>query len=147
MRLLAFGTLMFSLFSGIVTNAQIVQKLELKNGSVLEGYIAKQRPGKDLVFKSEQATIYMSGNRVKSYSEHIVKVTELDTKEILPKIKLVPILNIIATRKVISITGTSITVLEVRSSIMSIIMDATPIMRIISSSSIASIGFPISEFT
>lgn len=63
-----------------IANAQIVQKLQLKNGSVLEGYIAKQRPGKDLIFKSEQATIYMSGNRVKSYSEHIVKVTELDTK-------------------------------------------------------------------
>lgn len=63
-----------------IANAQIVQKLELKNGSILEGYIAKQKPGKDLVFKSERATIYMSGNQVKSYSEYNVKVSELDPK-------------------------------------------------------------------
>lgn len=80
MRILTLGAVMFSLFSGIVANAQIVQKLQLKNGSVLEGYIAKQRPGRDLVFKSEQATIYMSGSHVKSYSEYKVKVSELDAK-------------------------------------------------------------------
>ena len=63
-----------------VANAQIVQKLQLKNGSVLEGYIAKQRPGKDLIFKSERATIYMPGDKVKSYTESKVKVSELDAK-------------------------------------------------------------------
>lgn len=63
-----------------IANAQIVQKLQLKNGSVLEGYISKQRPGKDLVFKSERATIYMPGNQVKSYGEYMVKVSELETK-------------------------------------------------------------------
>ena len=80
MKLNTLGLILFSLFSGIVANAQIVQKLQLKNGSVLEGYIAKQRPGRDLVFKSEQSTIYMSGSHVKSYSEYKVKVSELDAK-------------------------------------------------------------------
>jgi len=80
MRLITLGIILFSLFGETTANAQIVQKLQLKNGSVLEGYIAKQKPGKDLVFKSEHATIYMSGNQVKSYSEYNVKVSELDTK-------------------------------------------------------------------
>lgn len=73
-------TLMILLSVSTIANAQIVQKLQLKNGSVLEGYIAKQKPGKDLVFKSERATIYMPGNQVKSYSEYNVKVSELDAK-------------------------------------------------------------------
>ena len=80
MRTTLFLTMVLALFNNEILNAQIVQKLELTNGSVLEGYIAKQKPGKDLVFKSERATIYMPGNQVKSYSEYNVKVSELDTK-------------------------------------------------------------------
>ena len=80
MRLMVLGAMFLSLFGINIANAQIVQKLQLKNGSVLEGYIAKQRPGKDLVFKSERASIYMPGNQVKSYSEYKVKVSELDAK-------------------------------------------------------------------
>ena len=73
-------TLMILLSVATIANAQIVQKLELKNGTVLEGYIAKQRPGENLVFKSERATIYMSGSKVRSYSERQVNVSELDEK-------------------------------------------------------------------
>ncbi|UVQ21901.1 hypothetical protein NXX60_19885 [Bacteroides thetaiotaomicron] len=34
----------------VIENATIVQKLLLKNGSELEGYISMQRPGKDFTF-------------------------------------------------------------------------------------------------
>lgn len=80
MKLNTLGIILFSLFCGTIANAQIVQKLHLKNGSVLEGYIAKQKPGENLEFKSERATIYMSGSKVRSYSERQVKVSELDEK-------------------------------------------------------------------
>ena len=72
--------LVMLLSQATIASAQIVQKLQLKNGSVLEGYIAKQRPGLNLVFKSESATIYMSGSHVRSYSEYKVNVAELDEK-------------------------------------------------------------------
>ena len=80
MKLNILGIILFSLFCGTIANAQIVQKLQLKNGSVLEGYISNQKPGENLVFKSERATMYMSGSKVRSYSERQVKVSELDEK-------------------------------------------------------------------
>ena len=54
-------------------------------------------------------------------------------------------LIIIATTKVIMITGTSITDFDVRKSIARIMIDATTIITPISLSRIAPIGFPISE--
>ena len=45
----------------VIANATIVQKLLLKNGSELEGYISMQRPGKDFTFTAERAIIFMPG--------------------------------------------------------------------------------------
>ena len=41
----------------VIANATIVQKLLLKNGSELEGYISMQRPGNDVTFTAERAII------------------------------------------------------------------------------------------
>ena len=57
--------------------ATITQKIILKNGSELEGYISMQRPGKNIVFTAERAVIYMSGKDVKSIVDHEVNFTEL----------------------------------------------------------------------
>lgn len=45
--------------------AQIVQTLNLKNGSVLNGYMKSQKPGSDCVFASDNAVIVMEGVKVK----------------------------------------------------------------------------------
>lgn len=57
--------------------ATITQKMILKNGSELEGYISMQRPGRNIVFTTERAVIYMSGKAVKSIVDHEVNVAEL----------------------------------------------------------------------
>ena len=53
--------LMFALLlqGTAMANATIVQKLFLKNGSELEGYISVQRPGEDFTFTTERAVIYL----------------------------------------------------------------------------------------
>lgn len=58
-------------------HATITQKMILKNGSELEGYISMQRPGKNIVFTTERAVIYMSGEDVKSIVDHEVNISEL----------------------------------------------------------------------
>lgn len=58
-------------------SATITQKMILKNGSELEGYISMQRPGKNIIFTTERAVIYMPGAEVKSIVDHEVNVSEL----------------------------------------------------------------------
>lgn len=60
-------------------SATITQKMILKNGSELEGYISMQRPGKNIVFTTEKAVIYMPGTEVKSIVDHEINVSELST--------------------------------------------------------------------
>lgn len=57
--------------------ATIVQKLLLKNGSELEGYISTQRPGKNFTFVAERALIYMAGSEVKSVIDREVNIRQL----------------------------------------------------------------------
>lgn len=61
----------------VITNATIVQKLLLKNGSELEGYISMQRPGKNFNFTAERAIIYKSDKEVKSIIEHDINIKQL----------------------------------------------------------------------
>lgn len=61
-----------------MANATIVQKLLLKNGSELEGYISVQRPGENFTFTTERAVIYLlrsdlTGNIV----DHEVNIKQL----------------------------------------------------------------------
>ena len=45
--------------------AQVVQTLNLKNGSVLYGFTKNQKPGSNIIFSSEKAIIVMEGKSVK----------------------------------------------------------------------------------
>lgn len=62
----------FALVVGCVltANAQIVQTLNMNNGSVMHGYIKNQHPGKDCTFWAENATIVMDGNKAKKIFEN-----------------------------------------------------------------------------
>ena len=60
-----------------IVHATTVQKLLLKNGSELEGYISMQRPGKDFTFIAEKAIIYMPGTEIKSIVDHEVSIKQL----------------------------------------------------------------------
>lgn len=52
-------------FSVVASKAQVVQTMNLKNGSVLYGYTRSQKPGSNCVFASERAVIVMDGKTVK----------------------------------------------------------------------------------
>lgn len=60
-------------------HAIVIQKITLKDGSVLEGYISMQRPGKEFVFIADRATINMPDLKVKSVVNHEQKETLLPT--------------------------------------------------------------------
>lgn len=61
----------------VALNATIVQKLVLKSGSELEGYISKQRPGSNFTFVAEKAVIYMPGTEVKNILDNEIKLKDL----------------------------------------------------------------------
>ena len=61
-----------------MANATIVQKLLLKNGSELEGYISVQRPGENFTFTTERAVIYLLNKDLKeSIVDHEVNIKQL----------------------------------------------------------------------
>ena len=49
----------------------------LKNGSVLEGYISVQHPGKDIIFFAEKATVYIPVKQVKSMLDYDIEIETL----------------------------------------------------------------------
>lgn len=61
---LLIGVLLF--LPGFIVRANPVERIILKNGSVLEGYISNQHPGKDITFLSERSTVYLPSSEVKS---------------------------------------------------------------------------------
>ena len=61
-RVIIFLTIILQ--SAITTHAAIVQKLILKNGSELEGYISMQRPGENFTFTAERAVVYMADTMI-----------------------------------------------------------------------------------
>lgn len=52
-------------------------KLILKDGSILEGYISVQRPGKDIIFMAEKATVYIPSSKVLTIENQDVELTSL----------------------------------------------------------------------
>lgn len=67
----------FLVVSGVVsTHATIVQTVRLKNGSILNGYIESQDRKDNICFKTENATICLSGTNV-SITEQVYKLDEL----------------------------------------------------------------------
>lgn len=54
------------------------QKLHLKDGSILEGYVSVQRPGKDLVFSTVRAVVVIDSKKVKSITNEDIIETKLE---------------------------------------------------------------------
>ena len=64
----------------LVANATIVQKLFLKNGSELEGYISMQRPGENFTFTTERAIIHMADTNVQSIVPQEISIKDLSAE-------------------------------------------------------------------
>ena len=58
-------------------SAVISQKLVLKNGTILEGYIQNQRPGEKIVFMSERSEMLLPGKEVRSINDKEVAYKDL----------------------------------------------------------------------
>ena len=68
-----------SVFIMLQVQAVVVQKVYLKNGSVLNGYIQKQDKSDNITFRSESAIICINGKNATT-TERIYKVNDLDKK-------------------------------------------------------------------
>lgn len=67
------------LVSTTTIKAVIVQKVYLKNGTVLNGYIQQQDKKDNITFRSESATICVNGKNAIT-TERVYKISELDKK-------------------------------------------------------------------
>lgn len=72
--LIVFSTMFFN-----IVNAVVVQKVYLKNGSVLKGYIQRQDKNDNITFRSESAIICISGEN-STTTEHVYNLSDLDRK-------------------------------------------------------------------
>lgn len=80
--LLAVLCILASIMPSWGTMTQI-QKLHLKDGSILEGYVSLQRPGKDLVFTTIRATVVLDAKDVKSITNEDVAESKLEKDWVL----------------------------------------------------------------
>ena len=71
--------LVLSVFAILQANAVVVQKVYLKNGSVLNVYIQKQDKKDNITFRSESAIICVSGKNATT-TERVYKISDLDKK-------------------------------------------------------------------
>lgn len=71
------GLIALSVFCISSINAVVVQKVYLKNGSVLNGYIQQQDKNDNITFRTESATICISGKDATT-TERTYKIGELD---------------------------------------------------------------------
>lgn len=74
-----FILIFLSLIFFSTANAVVVQKVYLKNGSVLKGYIQRQDKNDNITFRSESAIICVSGENC-STTEHVYNLSDLDKK-------------------------------------------------------------------
>ncbi len=71
--------LVISVFTFSQVDAVVVQKVYLKNGSVLNGYIQTQDKKDNITFRSESAIICVSGKNATT-TERVYKIGDLDKK-------------------------------------------------------------------
>ena len=71
--------LFLSAFTLLQAQAIVVQKVYLKNGSVLNGFIQKQDKSDNITFRSESAIICVNGKNATT-TERVYKVNDLDKK-------------------------------------------------------------------
>lgn len=72
-------SLLITLCSGMA-NAQTFEQIHLKDGSVLEGYICEQAPGKTISVQTTKATLKANTDTLLSSSERQVMVSELPSE-------------------------------------------------------------------
>lgn len=72
--------LIITLSGAICGYAQDNQKVILKDGSELVGYISRQRPGENLTFTTKRAEIMVNAENVKSIVDHQVSVNNLSNE-------------------------------------------------------------------
>lgn len=68
------------LFWGSVSNAQTFEQIHLNDGSVLEGYICEQIPGKSVSVQASKATLVTNSDSLLSSSERQIAVTDLPSE-------------------------------------------------------------------
>lgn len=74
-------TCLACLIFGIVTlQAQNIESVELCDGSILEGYISEQLPGKSMTFSSCRATIVVSNKQISSIVNHSMEYASLSAE-------------------------------------------------------------------
>lgn len=71
--------LLLSVFVLLQAKAIVVQRVYLKNGSILNGYIQKQDKNDNITFRSESAVICVSGKNATT-TERVYKISDLDKK-------------------------------------------------------------------
>lgn len=71
--------LFLSALTLLQAQAVVVQKVYLKNGSVLNGYIQKQDKSDNITFRSESAIICVNGKNATT-TERVYKINDLDKK-------------------------------------------------------------------
>lgn len=72
--------LLILLSNGRVCNAQNLEQVHLKDGSVIEGFICEQIPGKSVIVQGCKATIMVGADSLISSSESIIPVGSLSTE-------------------------------------------------------------------
>lgn len=72
--------LLILISNGRVCNAQNLEQVHLKDGSVIEGYICEQIPGKSVKVQGCKATITVGADSLISSSESIIPVGSLSTE-------------------------------------------------------------------
>lgn len=72
--------LLILLSNGRVCNAQNLEQVHLKDGSVIEGFIYEQIPGKSVIVQGCKATIMVGADSLISSSESIIPVGSLSTE-------------------------------------------------------------------
>ena len=59
--------------------AQNIEQIHMKNGSVVEGYICEQIPGKSITIQSATATIVVGADSLQSTTERLVNINSLSS--------------------------------------------------------------------
>lgn len=72
--------LLLSLFGLFTTNAQNLEQVHLKDGSVIEGYICEQIPGKTLIVQGNKATLIVGADSLISSIETTIPISDLSSE-------------------------------------------------------------------
>lgn len=77
MQIIKGSIIIASILFPAIGTAQNIEKVTLKNGSVLEGYLAEQRPGKDFTIQSNNAVVFASEDSLLDVTQQQVELSML----------------------------------------------------------------------